>query len=488
MAPTKEGHYLLKNGTVISMDPNVGILERGDVLIQGSYIQSVGKNLALEDGSATTVIDATDCIIFPGLVNNHHHMWQQLLRSLTTDWTLFDYLVWLRSIYGSLYTSQDVYIANYSAALDCINSGITTIIDHCHIMNSADHSDAAVKGLKDSQIRGTFCYGLYGNPSQDPAKPIFDRASREKDAKRVRTEHFPNNDPSTTVLTFGVAPDEVQAVPIDVVKRELEFSRSLGARIITSHVAMGRYDDGRQVVRQLGEANLLGPDCLFSHGASFTDEELAMIKSSGAAICATPETELQMGMGHPVAFRAQDAGCHVSLGIDITSNQSSDMFAQMRLALQAQRHKEHFESSAIPAMVARKSEEALYMATQGGANAIGLGHLVGSLTPGKKADVVVMRCDDINVVPVINPVGTLIYNSTPSNIDTVFIDGHLAKQGGNLVGVDWPSLRKEMRERSAALVAEAKKVDILPGVKAWKGLFGMSPDTKTLWDGSRSNL
>jgi hypothetical protein len=164
------------------------------------------------------------------------------------------------------------------------------------------------------------------------------------------------------------------------------------------------------------------------------------------------------------------------------------MFAQMRLALQAQRHKEHFESSAIPAMVARKSEEALYMATQGGANAIGLGHLVGSLTPGKKADVVVMRCDDINVVPVINPVGTLIYNSTPSNIDTVFIDGHLAKQGGNLVGVDWPSLRKEMQERSAALVAEAKKVDILPGVKAWKGLFGMSPDTKTLWDGSRSNL
>jgi cytosine/adenosine deaminase-related metal-dependent hydrolase len=159
-------------------------------------------------------------------------------------------------------------------------------------MNSADHSDAAVKGLKDSQIRGTFCYGLYGNPSQDPAKPIFDRASREKDAKRVRTEHFPNNDPSTTVLTFGITPDEVQAVPIDVVKRELEFSRSLGARIITSHVAMGRYDDGRQVVRQLGEANLLGPDCLFSHGASFTDEELAMIKSLGAAICATPETEL----------------------------------------------------------------------------------------------------------------------------------------------------------------------------------------------------
>jgi cytosine/adenosine deaminase-related metal-dependent hydrolase len=115
-----------------------------------------------------------------------------------------------------------------------------------------------------------------------------------------------------------------------------------------------------------------------------------------------------MGMGHPVAFRAKDAGCHVSLGIDITSNQSNDMFAQMRLTLQAQRCKEDNQASTLPVMVARKNEDALHMATQGGADAVGLGHLIGSLTPGKKADVVLMRCDDMNVVPVINPVGTLI--------------------------------------------------------------------------------
>lgn len=158
------------------------------------------------------------------------------------------------------------------------------------------------------------------------------------------------------------------------------------------------------------------------------------------------------------------------------------MFAQIRLVLQAERCKTDNQSPTIPITVARKSEEALHMATQGGADAVGLGHLAGSLTPGKKADIVLMRCDDINVVPVINPVGTLIYNAAPSNIDTVFIDGQVVKQGGKLVGVDWPALRKEMRERSAAIVKEAKKTDIKPGIKLWKSLFGISADTKSMWE------
>jgi cytosine/adenosine deaminase-related metal-dependent hydrolase len=159
------------------------------------------------------------------------------------------------------------------------SSGITTIIDHCHIINLSDHSNVVVKALKEAQIRGTFCYGLYANPVLDPTKTVvFDQAAREEDARRVRREHFPNNDPSVSVITFSIAPGEVQAVPFDVVKKDHEFGRALGARIITSHVALGKYDDGRQVVRQMGEAGLLGPDCLFSHGAAFTDGELAMIK------------------------------------------------------------------------------------------------------------------------------------------------------------------------------------------------------------------
>jgi cytosine/adenosine deaminase-related metal-dependent hydrolase len=125
MDSSQETRYLLKNGTVISMDPNIGILEKGDVLIHGSYIEAVGNDVAVKDSSNTTVVDATDCILFPGLVDAHHHMWQQLLRTLTTDWTLFDYLIWLRSIYGSLYTADDVYVANYSAALDCISKYVS---------------------------------------------------------------------------------------------------------------------------------------------------------------------------------------------------------------------------------------------------------------------------------------------------------------------------------------------------------------------------
>jgi cytosine/adenosine deaminase-related metal-dependent hydrolase len=463
-------HLLIRNATVISVDEQIGTKENCDILIYDGVIQDIGQGL--ESASVEQIIDATNCIVSPGFVDTHHHLWQQLLRGLSTDWSLGNYIENIRNIYGSLFTPDDVYAANHFAALDLINNGITTVIDHCHILNSPEHTDAAIKALKDARIRGTWCYGLYQNPSRDDldgsnherATPSgFDREARMEDAKRAKDQHFPENDPEKQLLTFGAAPTEAEGMEPSDLLQEIDFFRSIGARIITMHVAMGNYDLNNQVVQHLGDRDYLGKDLLFSHGSSFTDTELDLIHKSGSGISSTPETELQMGMGHPVAFRAAAAVCNVGFGIDITSNQNNDMLALMRLMLQVERSKRHSEAlgKEIPIDIKPKSEEALYMATLGGAKTIGLEHLIGSITPGKRADIIITRCDDMNVVPVIHPIGTLIYNANNGNIETVLVNGLVVKQKGQVLNVDWPKFREDIRQRTARILEVAGKYDLV---------------------------
>lgn len=469
---------LIKGAFVLTMDSSLGILAAHDILITGDVITVIEPSITPQDD--VELIDATGCIITPGFIDCHHHMWQQVLRTVATDWTLLDYCVEMRTVYGSLLTPDDVYFSMYAAALNLLHNGVTTVLEHCHIINSPEHADAAVRALKDAQIRGTFCYGFYENPppSQDGLmeniRPDdFTLHQRMSDAERVRSEHFPTNDPGKDLLTFGIAPNEPESRSIEQTIYEIEASRRLGARLITMHVAMGPYDQARrQLVQKLHDSKILGPDLVFSHGASFTDRELEAIRQSGAGIVATPDTETQMGMGYPVAFRARDAGCKSSLGIDITSNQGNDMVAQMRLALQIQRAEDNCKS--IPIRLQRTTADVLRMGTMGGAEVMQLESLIGSLAPGKKADLVVFRCDDINTVPIINPVGTIVFNTSPENIDTVIVDGRIVKKDGHLIGVDWPKLRHELQIRSTNICSKALGVDREPFRKKWMEIFGQA--------------
>lgn len=400
-------------------------------------------------------------------------MWQQLLRTIASDWSLFDYFVNIRCKYGSLYTAEDVYFANYSSALNLLANGVTCVLDHCHVMNSPAHSDAAVKGLKDAGIRGTFCYGFYENPTGVEGGCVgegWDQKAREDDARRVRKTHFAANEPREEVLTFGIAPNEAQGVPVQQVIDEVKLSRDIGARIITNHLAMGNGDVARNpVVQALADANELGPDLLFSHAGGLTDAELAALGHAGGGVCATPGTEMQMGMGWPVAFRAQDKGCKSCLGLDITSQEGSDFMVQMRLMLQLQRAREHNGITGLE--VGRRIIEALKLATIGGAAAMGLDDITGSIEVGKKADLVLFRCDDINTVPFVDPVGEIVLHTSPANIDTVLVNGKVVKRDGKLVDVDWPALRDQLRKRSKRLIDQAAKIDITQVIETWKPFF-----------------
>lgn len=470
-----DSYTLIKGATVITMDASNGEDPNCDILIENETIKAVGRDLSPPRDGKVVTIDAKNCIVTPGFVNGHHHMWQHLLRGLTVDWSLFGYCCHLRSVYGSLYTPEDVYFANYAAALSLLNNGVTTVLDHCHVVNSPAHADMAVKGLKDASIRGTFCYGFYQNPTvpgdlASTATDTFDQAARVDDARRVRQEHFPSNDASSTLLTFGVALNEPPMQPQEKNIAELVIARKLGARLATVHSSVVSHGGPKaEVVQQFSDAKLMGSDIVFSHGAWMTDSELAAVRSSKAGIVSTPDTELQMGMGTPIAWKAADLGCRTCLGLDITSNHGNDFIAQMRLALQTQRAREHDQT--VNRDVRRKAVDVLRMATTGGAEVMQMESLIGSIVPGKKADLVIFRCEDIDTVPVVDPVGTVVFHAAPGNIDTVIVDGKVVKQNGQLVGVDWHSLHDQIVSRSQRLRDRAAKVDMGESESIFHSLF-----------------
>ena len=467
------GKYLIRNATVVTVDEKLGTIADCDILIENSLIIAVGQSVG--EHADAIIIDGTDAIVSPGFVDTHRHTWQTQLRTVTTDFVLSDYVLNIRNIYGSCYTPHDAYLGNLCGALESIDNGITFLVDHSHIMNSPAHADAAVKGLRDSKIRAVFCYGLYDNPNWegsavDGSINADDPDWRLADAKRVRDLHFPSNKP-TDLVRFGFAPTELERTTFDRTVHEIKHGRSLRAAVITGHVGLGKYDVGQQLVQKLENEKILGPDLLLSHCSSLQDTELAAVQKSGVGLSSTPDTELQMGMGHPIAFKASQHGCVASIGIDITSNNPGDMFQQMRLLLQAQRHLENEAHSGPLPSVAQKCHQVLRMATMGGAEAVGLKDVIGSITPGKRADLLITRCDSTRLTPVHDPIGALVLYANASDIDSVFIDGELRKSKGTLTGVDWPAVRRDLRDSAKAIMERATKAPMGKLQERTKGIM-----------------
>ena len=457
------GGYIIKNATVVTVDPNLGTILNCDVLIEGSNIIAVGPSLRTPKHDYE-VINGTNTIVAPGFIDTHRHTWQTQLRTITTDFVLSDYVLALRHIYGSSYNVRDAYLGNLCGALESIDNGITYLVDHSHIANTPDHADAAIQGLKDSKVRAVFCYANYANPAWEGS--YTDRAREEEnkdwrldDLKRVKDAHFASTEP-TDLVCFGFAPSEPDITPIDKLVDEFNLARSLGASIITAHISLGKYDPGNAIIRQMEEKGILGPDVLVSHGNSLHDDELDAIQRCGGGISTTPDTELQMGLSSTIAFKAKQHGCHAALGVDICSNSAADLFPQMRLLLQSQRYLDNERSQGPPLNITAKCHEVLEMATLGGARAVGLEKYIGSITPGKLADLIMVRCDSPKFVPIHDPVGALVLYANGSDIDTVFINGERLKSEGKLVHVDWPALREELRASSDAVLEKSKQAPV----------------------------
>lgn len=456
--------YHIKNGTVVSIDDKIGVQYNYDVLVEDGTITAIGSNLTTPSG--VPIIDATGCIISPGFVDTHRHTWESQLKNVTSDHQLSDYILWIRNVYGSCYTARDVYLGNLSGALESIDSGITCLVDHSHIMNTPAHADAAVEGLRAAKIRGVFCYGLYKNKPWEGAapgtlQPETEPDWRMEDSRRVREKHFTADNGPRDLLRFGFAPAEIERSTVDEAVAQIEHGRRIGAAVITGHISMGpKMDRGMFFMRKMEQRRLLGADLLFSHCASLCDDELAAARAHGVGISCTPDTEMQMAMGPPVAFRAAGHGCTVGLGVDVVCNNAADMFQQMRLLLQHQRNADNLVMPGAPLHISHTCAEVLRMATLGGAEAMGLGSVVGSVSVGKRADLLVTKCTSTRLTPVHDPVRALVLYANASDVDTVLIDGVVVKRGGKLAVADWDHVRLEILESARNIMERGKHAPV----------------------------
>jgi 5-methylthioadenosine/S-adenosylhomocysteine deaminase len=414
---------LLTGGAVISMDPQVGDLDRADVLLDDGVIVEVADRINAPDAE---VIDATDRIVMPGFVDTHRHTWQTAFRGVGADWTFAEYLAAIHGTLRPRYRPEDVYLGNLLGRMEALHSGVTTMLDWFHCAQSPGHADAAVAALRDAPGRSIFCYGA-GWGTTDPI---------EAEVRRVRSEL-----PGDGLLTMALGLRGPELTTMDTVAEELRLAADL--RLRTSvHIESG---GTRRPVADLLEQGLLRDTTTFVHANGIADDELRMLADAGSSVSISPDVELKMGFGWPETGRMLAAGLRPALSTDDCPACGGDMFSTMRTAYAVQRGLDG----------GLRSRDVLEFATIDGARACGLGARTGSITPGKDADVILLRADDPTVFPANNPVGTIVIAGHPGLVDTVLVAGRVVKRDGILVGVDLPALRTRLLESRDRIAAAA---------------------------------
>jgi 5-methylthioadenosine/S-adenosylhomocysteine deaminase len=435
---------LLKGGYVITVDSELGDIPGGDVLIEGDSIARVGTDLSAD----AEVIDATGNIVIPGFIDSHRHTWETAIRNCAPNATLDDYFVEVLDSFAPLYRAEDVYASNLAGALECINAGITTLLDWSHINNTPDHPDAAVRGLQESGIRAVYAYG---SANTSLAGYWFNSSISipSDDVGRVRSTYFNSDEGLMTMALATRGPGFCQE---DVVRQEWGMARDL-ALPITIHIAMGKLAGKWSMLKQLDDLGLLGSDTTYIHSCYLTDEEWELVAKSRGTISIAPQVEMQMGHGWPPVMKARSFGLRPSLSIDVVTTAPGDMFTEMRCAFAAERWRSNdsvWKSEDPLPEEALTARDMLTMATLDGAHVVGLESKTGSLTPGKQADVVVIDGHAPAVAPVIDPVGAVVLSADTSNVDTVIVGGKIRKRDGRLLA-DWESARKGVQASSEYL-------------------------------------
>jgi cytosine/adenosine deaminase-related metal-dependent hydrolase len=422
---------LIKGGIVLTQDPTLVELPNADILIEDDRIEAVGPNL---DPADAEVIDATGDIVIPGFVDTHRHTWETSIRTSAPDYTLGAYFGAILDKFAPNYRPDDVYAGNLWGSLECINAGITTLVDWSHIMNTPDHADEAVRGLKDSGIRSVFAFGFPNTSIQawwfgpDYGGSV-ERIDGEQ-ARRIRSQYLSDD---RGLITMALATRGTNFCKEDVVRYEWELAKELGINI-TVHVAMDRFGYTKMQLRKLYEMDLLYPNTTYIHSSHLVPDEWQLVQDSGGNVSLAPQIELQMGHGWAPAQTASDLGIPVGLSSDVATTASSDQFTQMHAIFASERARRHEKAwdedldgnTPTPDLI--DSRQVLRWATLEGAMVAGVSDWTGSITPGKKADLVIIDTKAVNVAPVIDAVGAVVCAADISNVKTVLVDGKVLKR------------------------------------------------------------
>lgn len=424
---------LIRNGAVLSMDASVGNFPVGDVLIEGSRIVEVAAKI---DASDAAVIDASGKIVMPGFIDTHHHQFETALRSQLSNGILINdglpanarnYYETVLQKFSMVYRPEDVYINALFGSIAQLDAGVTTVMDVSQIHHSPEHSDALLEGLRDAGRRSVFGYFEgWGEKAQYPG-----------DARRIREQYFASDDQLLTMVMGGeiYLPGHEESWRVG---RELNLPIAL--HVVGTFGMQPTFD-------ALGASGAFGPDNIFIHMTGMSEQGWKYAADAGAHVSLSVPIEMHMRHGTPPIQKVIDLGMGMSLSSDVECTMTSDFFTQMRALVTLQRmfvNEKALSGEAYPAMLT--ALDAIEMATMGGAKGLRLDRKIGSLTPGKDADVILLDAEAINVAPLNNVPGAVVTLMERSNVDTVLVAGKIKKWNGKLLGFDVTRLRSELEK------------------------------------------
>jgi 5-methylthioadenosine/S-adenosylhomocysteine deaminase len=447
---------LIRGGAVMSMDPKVGDFAQADVLIEGSKIAAVGPSL---HAGGAAVIDARGRIVMPGFIDTHHHQFETALRSFLADGVLINdgsnspsgsqtYYEYILLKFAPVYRPQDVYINELFGGLSQLDHGVTTVHDISQIHHSPQHSDAAIQALFDTGRRAAFGYfesagGVAGN--QYPS-----------DAARIKKQWFSSSDQLVHMIMGGeVYLGDATTQQSWTIGRQLGLQVAahmlspFGIRPIMDALAQGQGGSSHDIG--------IGPDNLFVHMTGMSDMAWQRVKDAGAQVSLAVPIEMNMRHGMPPILKLQSLGMEPSLSVDVECTMTADFFTQMRSMMTLQRMLVNqmildpgfatnnwwpTPSGGTPSLLTTR--DVLRYATMNGAKALRLDAKVGSLTPGKEADIIILDAQAMNVAPLNHVPGAVVSLMDRGNVETVLVAGQVRKWKGRLLGVDLPRLRRQL--------------------------------------------
>lgn len=410
---------VIENACIVTLDPAVGDFLEADILIENDRIIAIGPDLRAD----AMRVAGRGKIVFPGFVDSHRHCWQNVMRRFAPNILWREYRA-SSNDFANIYRPEDVYLGGLVSALGALDAGVTTMLDWSHISNTPDHSDAAIAALRASGMRAVYAFGQ--------ARSGVETSQYPQDIRRIRAEQISGED---GLVTLCLAAD------IDRY-RHWHLARELGLRI-SAHAA--RHP---QLLHEIHDKGLMGSDVTYIHCTAIDDLAWRYIRDSGASISLAAMSVAQLGVagGYPPIQKALDLGIRPSLSVDVEVALPGDFFSQMRVFLNLQRSaaNDRRMSGDAQAPAVLGVRDVLEFATIEGARALGLFDRIGTLTPGKKADMVILDAEDFNTMPLNNAIGTIVSGADARNVETVLVDGNIRKWHRRLVGVDKAALSAKL--------------------------------------------
>ncbi|MBX9774176.1 MAG: amidohydrolase family protein [Xanthobacteraceae bacterium] len=427
---TARGTYVIRNGAVITVD-KAGVLPRADILVRDGRIEAVGPDLA---ATGAETIDATDMIVMPGFVDTHYHMWSAVGRNFVGDG--FGYFA-AKNATSKLFEPADFYNSVMLGLVELANAGVTTVHNWSHNTRTAAHADAELRAHRESMLRALYSHGQV---DQMPRNELIDFASID----RVQRDYFAKGAAFDGLVTYGVNLRGGSQSEEAVYHQEMEIARKRGLWIA---IHAGQTPPNRVFAEDYEKRGWLGPKLLICHYLPASDADAQAMARTGTPLSFATHSEFRLGRaGDPrdALLRMRRHNVLISLSFDANSIAPPNMFETMRFTWNMGIPWRGTPTEKLPEVTFR---EVIEMATLNGAKALGLGDVTGSITVGKRADIILIRGNDINIAPVADIEASVVQSAMPSNVDTVLVDGRIVKRGGRLVAYD---VDKVVREAKAS--------------------------------------